>query len=86
MTKREKIANMAKEQDLDGVLLTSNAARYYAVGSGAEGITLITAEGHGYALTDSRYQETLEQAAGPLGFSVVLLQKNLIDTMRDLCK
>ena len=85
MTKREIIASMVREQGMDGVLLTSNAVRYYAVGSGAEGITLITAEGRGYALTDSRYREALEQAAGPLGFSVVLLQKNLIDTISDLC-
>jgi len=85
MTKRERIAEVAKDQGLDGILLTSGSLRYYAAGSSAEGMVLIAAGGGGYALTDSRYFEALEQTAGPLGFSVVLLRKNLIDSLGDLC-
>ena len=54
-----KIAAQLESRDLDGMLLTCEANRFYASGfhsTGTDGVALVTREGNFY-FTDSRYIE-----------------------------
>lgn len=53
------IAARLKEFKLDGLLITSPAGEYYAVGFHGEGLVLVT-EGESFYITDPRYGEAAE--------------------------
>ena len=55
----EKIAAHLADDDLDALLLTGEANRYYASGfhsAGTDGVALVTRQGN-YYFTDARYTE-----------------------------
>ena len=56
----QKIAERLRQTELDAVLLTEEANRYYATGfhsAGTDGMAVITRGGNFYYFTDSRYTE-----------------------------
>ena len=78
-----KIAAQLESHDLDGMLLTNEANRFYASGfhtAGTDGMALVTREAC-YYFTDSRYTEAaqrhvqgadIQEAAAGRGYSVLL--------------
>jgi len=79
----EKIAAHLAEHDLDALLLTGEANRYYASGfhsAGTDGVSLVTRQGS-YYFTDARYTEAagrrirnavLQEAGGSRGYSALI--------------
>ena len=60
----EKIAARLESRDLDAMLLTNEANRFYASGfrtAGTDGMALVTRDGCCYYMTDSRYTEAAER-------------------------
>lgn len=74
MQKRlETIISTIKTLGADAILLTQPANRRYASNVlSSAGMVLLTTQGNAYFLVDSRYVETAEKNAGPLGYEIVM--------------
>lgn len=75
MSRLKKIAAALRAEGLDGALLTTGTNMLYATGCpGLEGAVLISADGRGWCMTDSRYTETAQAQLEPAGFTVLAPQ------------
>ena len=70
MSKLEKIGALVQNAGTDAVLLTSMSNLFYVTNCHMEGMCIVTAKGEGYAFTDSRYTELLQQAVAGTGWKV----------------
>lgn len=69
----EKIISLINEANAEAILITQPANRRYASNVLSScGMVLLTAQGERYFLVDSRYVETAEKNAGPLGYEVIM--------------
>lgn len=72
MGRLEKLADLARRMDVDGILLTSAVNMQYAtMYGGLEGMVIVDREGRGTVFTDSRYIEDAEKKISPLGYQVI---------------
>lgn len=72
MNKISKIAAVAKEKNLDAILVTnSKNIQYLTNFKGLSGLVIIDAKGEGICFTDSRYIEEAEKLLIPQGYKVV---------------
>lgn len=72
-SKVEKIISAIQALKADAILITQPANRRYASNVlSSAGMVLLTAQGERYFLVDSRYVETAEKNAGPLGYEIIM--------------
>lgn len=68
----DKITELANKNNADAVILLSESNMHYACGfSPSEGIVIITKNGGGYHIVDSRYTETAVEHSGETGLTVL---------------
>lgn len=67
-----KIVELANKNNADAVILFNESNMHYACGfSPSEGVVIITGNGAGYHIVDSRYTETAQKNAKNTGLTVV---------------
>lgn len=77
---REKIANLVNKNNCDAVILFNESNMHYACGfSPSEGVVIITANGDGYHIVDSRYTETAQKYANSTGLNVIEATSTFLD-------
>lgn len=82
----EKIVNLVKENKCDAVLLLNESNMHYACGfSPSEGAVLITNQGDGYHIVDSRYTETACNYAKKTGLKVIEIQSKFTEEIKKIC-
>ena len=88
MTSRiERIISVIHASGADALLITQPANRRYASNVlSSAGMVLITADGDRYFLVDSRYTETAEKNAGPLGYKVIDANAEYFSPLNELIK
>lgn len=69
----KNIISATKSLGADALLITQPANRRYASNVlSSTGMVLLTVQGDAYFLVDSRYVETAEKNAGPLGYKIIM--------------
>lgn len=82
----EKISNLVRENSCDAVLLLNESNMHYACGfSPSEGAVLITNQGYGYHIVDSRYTEVACVHAEKTGLKVIEIQNGFTDEVKRIC-
>lgn len=82
----EKCIQLLTKLDSDAMLLCNEANMHYLCGfSPSEGFILLTAQGQGYHIVDSRYTETAEQHAKESGLSVIEINSGFYPEIKRLC-
>lgn len=80
-----KISHLTKRNDSDAVLLLNESNMHYACGfSPSEGAVLITADGDGYHIVDSRYTEAAITHSKKTGLSVIEITGTFGDEVKKI--
>lgn len=82
-----KIVDLVNKNGADAVILFNESNMHYACGfSPSEGIVIITKDGSGYHIVDSRYTETAQQNAKNTGLKVVETSSAFISDVENIFK
>ncbi|MGN1420064.1 MAG: M24 family metallopeptidase [Eubacterium sp.] len=82
----EKISNLVRESRCDGILLLDESNMHYACGfSPSEGAVIITNQGEGYHIVDSRYTEAACNHAQKTGLKVTEIKSKFTDEVNKIC-
>lgn len=80
MNKIESILQLLKRNQADAILLLNESNMHYTCGfSPSEGAVLITGEGSGYHIVDSRYTEAAKQHSKMTGLNVIEITNRFSD-------
>ncbi len=83
----DKLSKLINDKECDALLLLNESNMHYACGfSPSEGAVLITKDGVGYHIVDSRYTETAERYATDSGLKVIEIEKSFSDEVKKLCE
>lgn len=81
----EKCITLLQEKNIDAMLLCNEANMHYLCGfSPSEGFILLTAQGDGYHIVDSRYTETAQAYAEDSGLTVVEVNTGFYPKIKEL--
>ncbi len=84
---REKIAKLVNDCKCDAVLLFNESNMHYACGfSPSEGAVIITKNGDGVHIVDSRYTETAKKHSAESGLKVIEIRRSFVDEIVSICK
>ena len=81
----EKISNLVRQNDCDAVLLLNESNMHYACGfSPSEGAVIITSNGDGYHIVDSRYTEAAANHSKDTGLKVIECNGSIIEEIANI--
>ena len=87
MNNVNKCTDLINELGADALLLYDEANMHYLCSfSPSEGLVLITKQGLGFHIVDSRYTETAQAHAKKTGLKVIETEKNFTEELQKLCK
>lgn len=82
-----KISDLICTVNADAVILLNESNMHYFCGfSPSEGVILLTKNGIGHHIVDSRYTETAEKHAEKTRLNVIEINTKFSDTVKELCK
>lgn len=85
MNNIEKCIKIINESSADAIVLCDEANMHYLCGfSPSEGIVAVFKNGDGFHIVDSRYTQTAQEHAKETGLTVIEIQKNFNETLRDI--
>ncbi|MGN0522103.1 MAG: M24 family metallopeptidase [Eubacterium sp.] len=83
----EKIANLAKTNNCDAVILFDESNMHYLCGfSPSEGVILICADSTGYHIVDSRYTETAKNHSKSNDLTVIEIKTDFAEEIKSLAQ
>ena len=83
----EKTAKAVASTGADAVILFNESNMHYVCGfSPSEGVVLITRDGIGYHIVDSRYTEAAKKHANETGLNVIEISNTFIDEIKKLAE
>ncbi|MCM1114453.1 MAG: Xaa-Pro peptidase family protein [Clostridium sp.] len=83
--KLEKLTNLINENGCDGLILFDESNMHYACGfSKSEGVVVITKDGIGYHIVDSRYTETALHFSKVSGLKVIEITKGFLAEVKEI--
>ena len=85
MNNIEKCIKIINESSADAIVLCDEANMHYLCGfSPSEGIVAVFKNGDGFHIVDSRYTQTAQEHAKESALTVIEIQKNFNETLRDI--
>ena len=86
MNNIQKCVEIINELNADALLLSDEANMHYLCSfSPSEGLVLITKQGQGYHIVDSRYTETAQNHSNKTGLKVIEIEKSFFEELKKLC-
>lgn len=83
----ERVYNLIKNNNSDALLLFDESNMHYCCGfSPSEGVVLLTADGYGYHIVDSRYTETAQKYADTTKLEVIEITLSFVDEIKNIVK
>lgn len=83
--KIESITELIKSTESQGIILFNESNMHYACGfSPSEGVVLITVDGKGYHIVDSRYTENAQRHAEKTGLKVIEITTDFVSVVKEL--
>lgn len=83
--RKEKIIKLINDNNSDAVILFNESNMHYTCGfSPSEGVVIITTDGSGYHIVDSRYTETAQIYSQKTGLNVIEIQTTFADEVKKI--
>lgn len=81
----ENVYNLIKNNNTDAMILFNESNMHYCCGfSPSEGVVLLTSQGYGYHIVDSRYTETAQKYAKDTKLNVIEISTSFADEVSKL--
>jgi Xaa-Pro aminopeptidase len=85
--KKDRCINFINDNNADAMLLLDEANMHYVCAfSPSEGVVLLTKDGFGYHLVDSRYTEKAQIKAKTTGLTVIEINSKFTQQVKELCQ